>query len=540
MFWNKNEKLEVIKDLVGSRAAYIETVKMLELKGEEKDIFLRASIEVKKNKPNMEIIDKAYVILISISYQGDDGEEHPEDPSLVNMSTNINNNSILSVVKSAIGTSPLFMEFINKHNYTSTERTILSDVYKSLKKEPYDMNKVHSAYEIINKYAKNNAATAINQIKGKKTSIKSKSKIGHKNNAEEKINKEFYTKINTVNSSKSKSDSYASYAQGISDKITNNLGLEKIESFSLSTFFSEAFRKHNSDEVENLLSVGTAKTTPVPNVGMGIMPNPWIFLRAFIGAVIAYLIFLSAWNSYHNINLIPGLIIIGAFAVPFSVLILFFEINTPKNISIFKVMQFMVVGGSMSLFLSLLLFDMTSLTSYFGAAAAGFIEESGKLAVLLILIRFSKRNHYRYLLNALLLGAAVGTGFAAFESAGYALRIGFISSEVMMDNIPLRGAMSPFSHIIWTAIAAAAFWMARSHYTTIWHTLVSFRFLKIFLIPVFLHFVWNLPFEGPFMIKYIILGFVGWVVVVSLMQEGLKEILNIARDFNLDHRVESN
>ena len=79
----------------------------------------------------------------------------------------------------------------------------------------------------------------------------------------------------------------------------------------------------------------------------------------------------------------------------------------------------------------------------------------------------------------------------------------------MMDNILLRGAMSPFSHIIWTAIAAAAFWMARPHYATIWYTLVSFRFLKIFLIPVALHFVWNLPFEGPFMIKYIILGFVG-------------------------------
>lgn len=509
MFWNRNEKLETIKDLVGSRAAYIETVKMLELEGEGKDIFLRASIEVKKNKPNLEIIDKAYVILISKSYQGDDTEEeHPEDSVSLNITTKINNNSILDAVKAAIGTSLLFMEFINKHDYSSTERTILLDAYKSLKKEPYNMKRVHGAYEIINKYETNNEAVVKKQIKGEKTPIKS--------------------------------DSNASYAQEISDKITNNLGLEKIESFSLPTFFSEAFRRHDSDEVENLLSVGTRKTTPIPNVGMGIMPSPWIFLRALTGAIIAYLIFLSAWNSYENIYLIPGLIIVGSFAVPFSVLILFFELNTPKNISIFKVVQFVVVGGSMSLFVSLLLFDITSLTSYFGAAAAGFIEESGKLAVLLMLIRFSKSNRYRYLLNALLLGAAVGTGFAAFESAGYALRIGFISSEVMMDNMQLRGAMAPFSHIIWTAIAASAFWMARPHYTTIWYTLFSFRFLKIFLIPVSLHFVWNLPFEGPFMIKYIILGFVGWVVVISLVQEGLKEILNIARDSNLDHGVDSN
>ncbi len=71
MFGKKNEKLETLKDMIGSRAAYMETVRMLELDKREKDIFLRASLEVKKKKPNQEIIDGAYAILIGKSFKGE-------------------------------------------------------------------------------------------------------------------------------------------------------------------------------------------------------------------------------------------------------------------------------------------------------------------------------------------------------------------------------------------------------------------------------------------------------------------------------------
>ena len=127
---------------------------------------------------------------------------------------------------------------------------------------------------------------------------------------------------------------YKASLQDAADKITAKFGLEKIEEFSLKSFFSEVFSKHDSDEIEELLSVGTKGTTPELSISMGIMPNPWIFFRILIGTIIAYAIFLYAYIQYGNVRLIPGLIFIGSFAVPFSVLILFFELNTPKNISI--------------------------------------------------------------------------------------------------------------------------------------------------------------------------------------------------------------
>lgn len=317
---------------------------------------------------------------------------------------------------------------------------------------------------------------------------------------------------------------YASSFQSASDTITEKLGLERIEGFSVTALFSEVFRKHDPEEIENLLSVGTSGTTPAVNSAMGVMPNPWIFFRVLVATIAAYLVFYYAWDRFENINVVPGLIIIGSFAVPFSVLILFFELNTPRNVSLIKVVQLVIVGGAISILLSLFLFELTPFLGVFGASAAGIVEEVGKLAALLFILRKAQPERYKYRLNALLLGAAVGAGFAAFESAGYALRIGLMDNDGMLANIQLRGAMSPFAHIVWTAIAASAFWAARSQHNSTWDTLQSATFLKIFAIPVCLHFVWNTPFEGPFMIKYIVLGFIAWVVVISLVQSGLREM----------------
>ncbi len=87
MFGKKNEKLETLKELLGSREAYMESVQMLELEGEEKEIFLRASVELKKKKPNPEIIDKAYDILVSKSFQEEDTDNATEAVSESNFNS---------------------------------------------------------------------------------------------------------------------------------------------------------------------------------------------------------------------------------------------------------------------------------------------------------------------------------------------------------------------------------------------------------------------------------------------------------------------
>ena len=59
-----NEKIETLKDMVGSRVAYLEIIKALNPDEEEKNFLLRASVEVRKTEPDIEVINKAYQILV--------------------------------------------------------------------------------------------------------------------------------------------------------------------------------------------------------------------------------------------------------------------------------------------------------------------------------------------------------------------------------------------------------------------------------------------------------------------------------------------
>jgi RsiW-degrading membrane proteinase PrsW (M82 family) len=318
--------------------------------------------------------------------------------------------------------------------------------------------------------------------------------------------------------------------QYAADIITGKLGLERIERFSLSDFFRGVFKKRTAEDIENHLSAGFIKTTPALDASMAIMPSPWLFFRLFIFSFVSYFIFYFAWIAFKNIYTIPGLIILGSFAIPFSVLILFFELNTPRNISLAKTVQVLIMGGAVSMLLSLLLYDIVPFLGALGPPSAGIVEEIGKVITLAILAKSLDKNRYPYILNGLLLGAAVGTGCAAFESAGYALRVGLVNADNMMDIIEIRGLLSPFGHIIWTAIAGAIYWKQRKFHTSTIDTLTDKAFLSVFIAPVLLHMIWDTGFELPLMGKFIILGFIGWVIVISLTQTGLNEIRQIVTE----------
>lgn len=316
-----------------------------------------------------------------------------------------------------------------------------------------------------------------------------------------------------------------------SDFITEKLGLARIEGFSFSSFFSQVFKKHDPNEVENLFTVGSSITTPELHPRMEVMPNPWMFFRVLVGTLIVYLAFYLSWQELKNPIVLPGLIMVGSFAVPFATLILFFEINTPRNVSVVRLIQLVGLGGAVSILLSLVLFNLTNLDGLFGASSAGIIEEFGKLLAVLLAMRLLTKARYPYRLNYLLIGAAIGTGFAAFESAGYAFYYGLLQGgpDVMIDTITVRGVLSPFAHVAWTAIATCAYWDARQKNPDFWSTIGSREFLRLFAVPVGLHFVWNTDWTGPLFVKYWILGFVAWVVLFSLIQSGLREVGELAR-----------
>jgi RsiW-degrading membrane proteinase PrsW (M82 family) len=150
----------------------------------------------------------------------------------------------------------------------------------------------------------------------------------------------------------------------------------------------------------------------------------------------------------------------------------------------------------------------------------GFIEEFAKIAGLFWIMR--KRTHTSQL-SGIVIGAAVGMGFAAFESTGYAFAAFLDSAGSLTDTVIitlLRGVTSPLGHGTWTAILAGVLFKGsgpkRFRITT--------RVITAYLTVVILHGLWDgLPsifvnYVLPGIDFFIAEGFVALVGVIILVR----------------------
>ena len=341
--------------------------------------------------------------------------------------------------------------------------------------------------------------------------------------------------------------------KGTLDNIT---GWNGLGGFSLWHFFADVFRHHSREEVLDIFCCGTPGTTPPLHAVSSAWPTPWIFARMLLACILLYFGFNWACNTFQNPNLVPGLMFVGNFAIPFCVAVFFYELNVRREVPFLEVMRAMFYGGLMSLIFAL---GLVAVSPHLLAWIAGPIEEPAKL-VAAILIAGSRRNGR--ILTGLLLGAGVGAGFAAFESSGYTFAelARFISSSTaaqlitsinpaqgyaMAQNASLinpdavmqvRALITPFGHIVWTAISAGAYWLALKHRiaegrrpcnaTGIdWAAFADVRFLRIAIVPVVLHLVWNTTWLEEFgLLRFLILGVIAWAVALRLVHAGLQQI----------------
>jgi len=314
------------------------------------------------------------------------------------------------------------------------------------------------------------------------------------------------------------------------EKINTMVGEQGKVEVNLRDVFSDVFKKHEKEEGEALFISGTKATTPVESDIPSTWPKPWLFSRVFLILASTYILLYICTFMFENSNALPGLNIIGSFAVPFSLLIFFWEMNAPRNISIYEITKMLFVGGAASLVMTLILFTFFPVydLDFAGAIIVGIVEEVGKLAVI---VYFIHKLRAKFILNGLLIGAAIGAGFAAFESAGYAFNYGSHFGEVAMLNLIFtRAWMSVGAHVVWSAIAGAAFVYAKGEKSVAADQFLDAKFLKLFAVPVILHAVWDMPlyFLHDFYLLFIVLIVIAWVFIFTLLSAGLKQIVRVS------------
>ena len=332
------------------------------------------------------------------------------------------------------------------------------------------------------------------------------------------------------------------------DSLNDYIGNDKPADLNWKVLFSDVFKPHSTEDAEDIFICGTRTTTPASSKVSKDWPHPWLYSRVFIMFLIAFVLLWICVSSFSNSNAIPGMIVVGSFAVPLSTMILFVEVNAWRNVSMYHVIQTFLVGGCASLVTTLFLFSIYSVEEmdFFGAFMVGLIEETGKAIIVYI---FLKKLRKLSILSGMLVGASVGAGFAAFESAGYALQplmqflqySGYAAAlgqtldeqqmfDAIQQSIFLRGILAPGGHVAWAAISGAGLVItAKSRGLFNTNLFVDSKFIRLFIIPVILHGLWDSPVAGWFNNIFPFAGYISlivlvWIVVLILVNMGLAEV----------------
>jgi RsiW-degrading membrane proteinase PrsW (M82 family) len=347
----------------------------------------------------------------------------------------------------------------------------------------------------------------------------------------------------------------AGFMDGIRSKIREIASTDKLEGFSLGDLFKETFTRRGADAMGEYLAAGSSLTTPPLEVVETGWPRPWMFFRVLAALAIAYAVYYALFLFSLNEKVLVGVMVLATFAVPVATMTLLWEMNTPRNVSIAKVLEVFVIGGGISVVVATLWY----LIPIFGNLP-GVVEETSKLFAVVVVTYSARGSRYPYQLNGILFGAAVGAGFACSETLGYGLdavlqflREGGLQELVaanpnltvpallasllktVMTELNLRAILSPFGHPMFTAISAGALFRVKGDRTFNLGMLADGRFLRAFLIPVVLHEIWDSPLaagNSNVIVQYvgeIAVALVGWYVVFTMIQQGLHQVRDMQK-----------
>ena len=300
--------------------------------------------------------------------------------------------------------------------------------------------------------------------------------------------------------------------------------------FTVKNLFVQVFKKHSAEERDKILKAGFLDEIPNNPKITSESLQPWFYSRVFFILFAVFIVFEICLLSFENSNIMPGVMLIGSLMMPFAILTMYFELNIYKDISFYKVISIFLLGGAVSLLFTLFLYTVIPVTgeyNFFGASLISITEEIGKAVIVIVLL---KRRKNFTVLQGLLIGGAIGCGFAVFESAGYAFNVfldahdyntrvdivnnylpryyqyGYANSINEMNfNIFLRSILSFGGHTAWAAIEGAAFAKTNK---------VNFDFIKAFGFCFLLHALWDTETPAAYL-KLALLCIVAWMIIIK-------------------------
>ncbi|MBX6772224.1 MAG: PrsW family intramembrane metalloprotease [Chloroflexi bacterium] len=189
-----------------------------------------------------------------------------------------------------------------------------------------------------------------------------------------------------------------------------------------------------------------------------------------------------------NPNLVPTVIFLGAFLVPVVFVALIYELGHLYDVTIPTIALTFFYGGVLGVIAAQLLEE--NLIVGMGLVPLLIVGLSEELAKPLGVLWIARRREYLDERHGIVLGAAAGMGFAAFETMGYGFTYLLLSRgnlDILGQVLLTRGLLAPLAHGTWTAIVVGTVWRERAAGRG-W---LNRRVLRGYLTAVVLHALWD-------------------------------------------------
>ncbi len=173
-----------------------------------------------------------------------------------------------------------------------------------------------------------------------------------------------------------------------------------------------------------------------------------------------------------------------------------------------------VLGCPLAFVLELLL--GTGVGAPLPAFETGLVEEFAKATAVFWLLR-KKHGDLAFEMDGIIVGAAAGMGFAAFEDIVYGAGSFQHGLSAVIATVWTRQVLAAFGHGTWTAIVAGTIWRERRN----GHIRLTARIAGAYLLAAALHALWD---WSPFGLwTYPIVGAVGIYILRAMIKEALRQ-----------------
>ena len=219
--------------------------------------------------------------------------------------------------------------------------------------------------------------------------------------------------------------------QRMKDMVGQAFGCEYEHVYTERFLFKGLGRKRTAEERDISITQGMFKNSDTHTV-LGI-EAPWLWFRTLFIMLICTL--LGTVCSIITNNPIYGVIFCGS-VVAIPLLVFIFESNFARNISIIEVVKYFLLGGMLSIILTMLMNPMSETDPF---ATIGYAPVFEEIAKALVAAFFISRLKTKSVISGLLVGFAVGAGFTVFENLQYGIDFYLIELLAGVANTLLGG-----------------------------------------------------------------------------------------------------